>query len=190
MKSSQFLVVRYSDVFLSAANLRSIAKAAAHLGITQSAVSQKIALLESKLSVKLFDWSTRSLTLTPEARKLKESLELYNAQISETIQSIQLKNDLLLEIRFGIIHSITDCIGADLIAKLSARTHRVVHLIGTIKAGKIKPSGVLDVAMAQTLAHQKDWETLSRQYGMIIVDECHHATSLQFETILKRLHGI
>ena len=55
MKSSQFLVVSYSDVFLSAANLRSIAKAAAHLGITQSAVSQKIALLESKLSVKLFD---------------------------------------------------------------------------------------------------------------------------------------
>ena len=69
MKSSQFLVVRYSDVFLSAANLRSIAKAAAHLGISQSAVSQKIALLESKLSVKLFDLTTRPLTLTSEGRK-------------------------------------------------------------------------------------------------------------------------
>lgn len=83
------------------------------------------------------------------------------------------------------VHSIKDCIGADLIAKLSVRTHRVVHLIGTIKARKIKPSGVLDVAMAQTLAHQNDWESISRQYGMIIVDECHHAASLQFETILK-----
>lgn len=61
--------------------------------------------------------------------------------------------------------------------------------IGTIKAGKVKPTGVLDVAMAQTLAHQKDWGTLSRQYGMIIVDECHHAASLQFETILKRFQS-
>lgn len=61
--------------------------------------------------------------------------------------------------------------------------------IGTIKAGKVKPTGVLDVAMAQTLAHQKHWETLSRQYGMIIVDECHHAASLQFETILKRFQS-
>lgn len=75
---------RYADVFLSVANLRSIAKAAAHLGVSQSAVSQKIALLESKLAVKLFDRSTRPLTLTPEGRKLKESLELYNAQNSET----------------------------------------------------------------------------------------------------------
>ena len=96
---------------------------------------------------------------------------------------------ILPEIRFGMIHSITDCIGADLIAKLSVRTHRVVHLIGTIKARKIKPSGVLNVAMAQTLAYQKDWGTLSRQYGMIIVDECHHAASLQFETILKRFQS-
>ena len=128
------LLWHYADVFLSVANLRSIAKAAVQLGTSQSAVSQKIALLESKLSVKLFDRSTRPLTLTPEARKLKESLELYNAQISETIQSIQLKNDLLPEIRFGMIHSITDCIGADLIAKLSARTHRVVHLMGTSDA--------------------------------------------------------
>ena len=61
--------------------------------------------------------------------------------------------------------------------------------IGTNKAGKIKPTGVLDVAMAQTLAHQKDWESLSCQYGMIIVDECHHAASLQFETILKRFQS-
>lgn len=61
--------------------------------------------------------------------------------------------------------------------------------IGTIKAGKIKSFDVFDVAMAQTLAHQKDWGTLSRQYGMIIVDECHHAASLQFETILKRFQS-
>ena len=65
------LLWHYADVFLSVANLRSLAKAAVQLGTSQSAVSQKIALLESKLSVKLFDRSTRPLTLTPRSSKTK-----------------------------------------------------------------------------------------------------------------------
>ena len=75
----------YADVFPSVTNLRLIAIAAVQLGIA-SAVSQKIALLESNISVKLYDRSTLPLTFTPEGRKLKENLELDNVQISETIQ--------------------------------------------------------------------------------------------------------
>ena len=59
-------------------------------------------------------------------------------------------------------------------------------LIGTISAGRIKPTGIVDIAMVQTLANQKDWQKEVGRYGMIIVDECHHAAARQFESVLKR----
>lgn len=58
--------------------------------------------------------------------------------------------------------------------------------IGTILAGKVRPTGLIDVAMVQTLANQKDWQKEINRYGMIIVDECHHAAARQFEEVLKR----
>lgn len=58
--------------------------------------------------------------------------------------------------------------------------------IGTISSGKVKPSGIVDIAMVQTLANQKDWQKDIGRYGMIIVDECHHAAARQYESVLKR----
>lgn len=58
--------------------------------------------------------------------------------------------------------------------------------IGTISAGRIKPTGIVDIAMVQTLANQKDWQKEVGRYGMIIVDECHHAAARQYESVLKR----
>ena len=57
--------------------------------------------------------------------------------------------------------------------------------IGTISSGKVKPSGIVDIATVQTLANQKDWQKEISRYGMIIVDECHHAAARQYESILK-----
>ena len=59
-------------------------------------------------------------------------------------------------------------------------------MIGTILAGKVRPTGLIDVAMVQTLANQKDCQKEINRYGMIIVDECHHAAARQFEEVLKR----
>ena len=44
---------------------------------------------------------------------LKEVIERYNAEIEETVQTIQFKKNKLPEIRFGMILSMTDCIGTD-----------------------------------------------------------------------------
>lgn len=57
--------------------------------------------------------------------------------------------------------------------------------IGTISSGKVKPIGIVDIATVQTLANQKDWQKEISRYGMIIVDECHHAAARQYESILK-----
>ena len=58
--------------------------------------------------------------------------------------------------------------------------------IGTISSGRVKPTGIVDIAMVQTLVNQKDWQKEISRYGMIIVDECHHAAARQFEAVLKR----
>jgi hypothetical protein len=46
--------------------------------------------------------------------------------------------------------------------------------VGTIGGGRGKPTGVLDVAMVQSLARHKALDELLAGYGHVVVDECHH----------------
>ena len=57
-------------VFEAAARHESFARAAAELGVTQSAVSQRMRLLEQRLGRALFRRLPRALVLTPEGRAL------------------------------------------------------------------------------------------------------------------------
>ena len=57
--------------------------------------------------------------------------------------------------------------------------------IGIIGSGKENPSGIIDVAIMQSLFDGDEVKKLVRNYGMIIVDECHHVPALNFEKILK-----
>ncbi len=59
--------------------------------------------------------------------------------------------------------------------------------IGIIGGGRKKMTGVLDIAMLQSL-HKKE-EVLEEviQYGQIIVDECHHLAAVGFERVLKKV---
>ncbi len=57
--------------------------------------------------------------------------------------------------------------------------------IGTIGSGKENPSGIVDVAIMQSLFDGDDVKKLVRNYGMIVVDECHHIPAVNFEKILK-----
>ena len=56
--------------------------------------------------------------------------------------------------------------------------------IGIIGSGKESPSGIVDVAIMQSLFYGDEVKNLARNYGMIIVDECHHVPALNFEKIL------
>jgi DNA-binding transcriptional LysR family regulator len=58
------------EVFMLTAELGGMTQSAEHLGMTQSAVSQIVSKLETALDSKLFDRSTRPLTLTASGRYL------------------------------------------------------------------------------------------------------------------------
>lgn len=59
------------------------------------------------------------------------------------------------------------------------------NVIGLIGAGKKSPSGIVDIAIMQSLSSGGDVLELVKDYGMVIVDECHHVSAFSFEQILK-----
>lgn len=57
--------------------------------------------------------------------------------------------------------------------------------VGMIGAGKDTLNGIVDIAVMQSLVDGDEVRELVRNYGMIIVDECHHVSAVNFEKILK-----
>jgi superfamily II DNA or RNA helicase len=66
---------------------------------------------------------------------------------------------------------------------------RKQSLIGQIGAGKSRPSGIIDVAIMQSLNSNSEVKEWVKNYGMVIVDECHHVPAFSFEQILKGVHA-
>lgn len=58
--------------------------------------------------------------------------------------------------------------------------------IGLIGGGKKKPTGLLDIAVIQSLMRREDLPNLLSQYGQIIVDEAHHLAAQSFEAVLNQ----
>ena len=57
-------------------------------------------------------------------------------------------------------------------------------IIGQIGSGKNTSSGIIDIALVQSLVHENEANDIAKNYGMVIVDECHHASSLNYEKVL------
>jgi superfamily II DNA or RNA helicase len=62
-------------------------------------------------------------------------------------------------------------------------------LIGQIGAGKANPGGIIDVAIMQSLVSGGEVMDFIRDYGLVIVDECHHVPAFSFEQILKKIQA-
>ena len=65
------------------------------------------------------------------------------------------------------------------------------HLIGQIGSGKNTRSGIVDIATMQSLLEGEDLtvKPFVAEYGMVIVDECHHVAAFTFETVLKAVEA-
>ena len=58
--------------------------------------------------------------------------------------------------------------------------------VGQIGGGKHKVTGVVDVAMIQSLVDDGKVNDLVGNYGQIIIDECHHITAASFELVARQ----
>jgi superfamily II DNA or RNA helicase len=57
--------------------------------------------------------------------------------------------------------------------------------VGRIGGGKNKPTGIVDVAMIQSVARRECPAELFERYGLIVVDECHHLPAVSFEACVR-----
>ena len=82
---------------------------------------------------------------------------------------------------------------APVFTKAGRKSKKKRSLVGQIGGGKNRPSGVIDIATFQSLVEKSMDEDMPfakevvRDYGLVIVDECHHGAAPQLELILKAI---
>jgi len=74
-------------------------------------------------------------------------------------------------------------------AKKKRGRKKKIGVIGQIGAGRNTLSGIVDIAIMQSLSRQGEVKECVKNYGMIIADECHHASAFTYEQILKTTHA-
>ena len=69
----------------------------------------------------------------------------------------------------------------------TGRIKKRKSLIGRLQGQHDSMTGIIDIAMAGSLCRKGDFHPFLNDYGMIIVDECHHAASDTIADILKEV---
>jgi hypothetical protein len=59
--------------------------------------------------------------------------------------------------------------------------------VGQYGGGKAKRTGLIDVAVIQSLQRKGAVEDFVAEYGHVIVDECHHLSAVTFERVLREV---
>ena len=71
----------------------------------------------------------------------------------------------------------------------SKRRKKYLSPIGELCSGKDSLHGVIDIALIQSCLENNEVKSFVRDYGMVIVDECHHVSSVSFEQVLKQVNA-
>ena len=58
--------------------------------------------------------------------------------------------------------------------------------IGRIGGGRRKPTGILDVAVIQSMVRKGIVDDSIANYGHVVVDECHHLSAQSFELVVRQ----
>lgn len=113
--------LRNIETFYWAATLGSFRAAADKLNTTQPAISQRIALLEEDLGVKLFDRGARGTTLTAKGQELLSHAERMLQTRHEMQMAARTENSMSGTLRLGVSESIVHTWLADLMQFLHRR---------------------------------------------------------------------
>jgi DNA primase small subunit len=62
-------------------------------------------------------------------------------------------------------------------------------IVGCLHSGKNTLRGVVDIALMQSCLNASDAKAFVKDYGMVIVDECHHVSSVSFEQVLRQVNA-
>ncbi|MCE2983036.1 MAG: DEAD/DEAH box helicase family protein [Parachlamydia sp.] len=144
--------------------------------------------------------------------ELQKGTPLKTKFLGELRREQKIAAETLLKTDFGVLSATTafgkTVVGAWLISKRKVNTLILVHrkqlqeqwierlssflelpknAIGRIGGGKRKPTGLIDVAVMQSLNRKGVVDEIVSQYGHVIVDECHHLPAFSFEQIARQI---
>lgn len=69
----------------------------------------------------------------------------------------------------------------------TGRVRKRKSLVGILQGAHDSMSGIIDIAMAGSLCKKGEYHKLLDQYGLVIVDECHHSASETIANVLKEV---
>jgi superfamily II DNA or RNA helicase len=72
-------------------------------------------------------------------------------------------------------------------ARLAMFLDLPIEQVGAIGGGKVKRTGVVDVAVIQSLRQNHAVQDFVAEYGQVIVDECHHLSAFTFEQVMRAI---
>jgi hypothetical protein len=59
--------------------------------------------------------------------------------------------------------------------------------LGQIGGGKTDRTGLVDIAVIQSLHRKEEVKDFVAEYGQVIIDECHHVSAFTFEQVMKQV---
>lgn len=71
----------------------------------------------------------------------------------------------------------------------TGRKKRRKSVIGRLQGAHDSTTGIIDIAMAGSVCKKGEFHKRLKEYGMVIVDECHHAASDTFVEILQEVRA-
>ncbi len=170
-----------------------------HIGLPRGCLEEVTELLDSL--------SVTSVIIDEREQGVRLSLKFQGELYSDQEKSIK----SLLPYDTGILSAATafgkTVVGIALLANRNVNTLILVHRkplmdqwiaalqkfldinnesIGYIGGGKWSPTGIIDVAMIQSLSRKGEVKDIVGKYGHLIVDECHHISARSFEIVARQ----
>ena len=74
----------------------------------------------------------------------------------------------------------------------TTKTGRIKHrssIIGIIQGAKDTSTGIIDIAMAGSLRKKDEFHPRLKDYGLVLVDECHHSASETLSSVLNQVNA-
>ena len=175
---------------------KSFSKAADDLSVTQSAISQSIKNLESKLNVKIFKRSGKNVVLTPEGEKLYEFGSLFLEQMQGTLDSLQEERDQMKgKVRIGTLtgigkswlaHEIVDYAKENPDLRLSVRMGHVEELIADFE------NNLLDILVMpeDEIPNNGEREFFLEEKSTLVFPKGHHDFNFKSKLTLAQLEEL